>query len=83
MKMAINKITIFFGGNLTEAMNTNATRSTYHFTHHMFGRFISDLEILLLNAKRIFSTDWPLGDIVRPFVRVYTSWRVTVPKNNI
>ena len=63
MENTLYKITEFFGGDLTLALDTNAAWVTNHLAHHVLRLTGGRVTVLLpLPADR------PLGDVIRPHI---------------
>lgn len=76
MEIPVYEITILPRSNTTFPIDANTTRVADHFAHHMFGGMV--LEAKSLRELIVLTTDWPLGDIVWPFVWCDRGWSVAV-----
>lgn len=68
MECAFDKVAIFLGCYLALAVNTNAARMSDHFAYHMLGLRILFWSLLSGKLRVGFSTNGPLGYVVRPLV---------------
>lgn len=87
MESPPNKVTVLLGGNSTLSMNSDTARVSDHFANHMFGQFVTWGALVSAIGCRVgdlivgFATDGPLGDVVRPFVRVDTGRGITISED--
>jgi len=76
MKVAPDKITVLLGCYATHAMYTNTAWVANHFTHHVLSHLVFVAEALLRDGIGL-TTDWPLRDVIRPFIWCNRCWRLT------
>jgi len=76
MKVAPDKITVLLGCYATHAMYTNTAWVANHFTHHVLSHLVFVAETLLRDGIGL-TTDWPLRDVIRPFIWCNRCWRLT------
>lgn len=80
MKSAPHKITIFPRGDPALSVDSDAAGMSYHLTHHVLSQFV--LRPFLYRRLRLgvgLAANRPLGDVVRPLMRLHAGGGITKP----
>lgn len=78
VKLSLDEIAVLAGRDATLTMDADTAGVSDHFTDHVLSEAVAGTRSALLNGRLCvgLSTNGPLGDVVRPFVRMNTCWRI-------
>lgn len=74
VKIPVDKIAIFFGGDPTLAVHSRAARMTNNLTNHVFSSVIFETGSMRKWIR--LTADWPFCDVIWPLVWRDWGWRI-------